>query len=245
MYVVLAQSIISLATEQGVELHTEDDLLQCYTVTTNCRVFHEASSPYQGFPWDGKKMNHTYPQYVGVNAFPTPALLTKLPQTAHWAEDPTWWPIWWHLNPGIWLRPPSRQSAHSASWWGLGVRMGPDWGWQTRWLCSWCPWSESGGSLCCSSPTGELRHLLLSNDRPSYSKLGTTLGWPWIPPCACWSATSGECSNYLCLWSWLTDWLTGWQADHTRSEWRNFLSSTKAKMYIVQRYYILIQAHID
>ena len=70
MYVVLAQSIISLATEQGVELHTEDDLLQCYTVTTNCRVFHEVSSPYQGFPWDGKKINHTYPQYVGVNAFP-------------------------------------------------------------------------------------------------------------------------------------------------------------------------------
>eukprot|EP00090_Calanus_glacialis_P006390 TRINITY_DN14985_c0_g1_i1.p1 TRINITY_DN14985_c0_g1~~TRINITY_DN14985_c0_g1_i1.p1 ORF type:complete len:720 (+),score=264.67 TRINITY_DN14985_c0_g1_i1:64-2223(+) len=80
--VVLAQSVISLATEQEVELNTEDvsalinDLLQCYTVTANCSVFHEASSPNQGFPWDGKKIDHPFPQYVGVNPSPH-TLLTK------------------------------------------------------------------------------------------------------------------------------------------------------------------------
>ena len=49
MYVVLAQSIISLATEQEVELHTVDvsalinDLIPCYTVTANCRVIDEVA----------------------------------------------------------------------------------------------------------------------------------------------------------------------------------------------------------
>ena len=98
MYVVLAQSIISLATEQEVELHTEDvsalinDLIQCYTVTANCRVLDEVA---------------------------------------------------------VFL---------------LSMVHGQ--------------WSVSSGLMCCSSTTGELRHLLLSYDRPSHSKQGTTLGWP-------------------------------------------------------------------
>jgi len=80
--VVLAQTVISLASEQETELSTDqvspliNDLLQCYTVTANCSMFHQASSPGQGFPWDGKTVNYSFPQYVGVNPS-THTLLTK------------------------------------------------------------------------------------------------------------------------------------------------------------------------
>jgi len=70
--VVVAQTVISLATDKEVELNTEEvsdlinDLLQCYTVTANCSMFHEANSNVAGFSFP----NHPFPQYVGVNPSP-------------------------------------------------------------------------------------------------------------------------------------------------------------------------------
>jgi len=80
--VVVAQTVITLATEQEVELSPDDvsplvnELLQCYSVTANCSMFHEASTPNKGFPWDGKTVDYPFPQYVGVNPS-THTLLTK------------------------------------------------------------------------------------------------------------------------------------------------------------------------
>lgn len=70
--VVVAQTVISLATDQEVELNTDEvsdlinDLLQCYSVTANCSMFHEASSNVAGLSFP----NHPFPQYVGVNPSP-------------------------------------------------------------------------------------------------------------------------------------------------------------------------------
>jgi len=70
--VVLAQTIISLASEQEVEMNTDEvsdlinDLLHCYSVSANCTMFQAATSSIGGssFP------NHPFPQYVGVNPSP-------------------------------------------------------------------------------------------------------------------------------------------------------------------------------
>jgi len=70
--VVVAQTVISLATDQEVELNTDEvsdlvnDLLQCYTVSANCSMFYEASSNVAGLSLP----SHPFPQYVGVNPSP-------------------------------------------------------------------------------------------------------------------------------------------------------------------------------
>eukprot|EP00092_Neocalanus_flemingeri_P064854 GFUD01078765.1.p1 GENE.GFUD01078765.1~~GFUD01078765.1.p1 ORF type:complete len:728 (-),score=215.66 GFUD01078765.1:216-2399(-) len=75
--VVLAQTVISLASEQEADLSPDqvstliNELLQCYTVSANCSMFHEASSPNpESFPWAGKTVSTPFPQYVGVNPSP-------------------------------------------------------------------------------------------------------------------------------------------------------------------------------
>jgi len=84
--VVLAQTVISLASEQEEELYPDtvstliNDLLECYTVTANCSMFHQASSPNQGFPWDGKQVTSPFPQYVGVNPSPHTKLTKQVLQ---------------------------------------------------------------------------------------------------------------------------------------------------------------------
>jgi len=70
--VVVAQTVISLASEQEVQLTIDDvsdlinDLLQCYSVTANCSMFKEASSNLAGFSFP----SYPFPQYVGVNPSP-------------------------------------------------------------------------------------------------------------------------------------------------------------------------------
>jgi nicastrin len=81
---MVAKTIIYLATGQEAPQMEEqaslvNELLNCYTITANCTLFHEASEP-GNYPWifaTESRRKTPFPQYVGVrSSYHT--LMTKL-----------------------------------------------------------------------------------------------------------------------------------------------------------------------